>query len=51
MPSQPIRRDAVLYVRLYMHCRHINSQIVSNKPRIHLFYFTASNMFNRITVS
>ena len=50
MPSKPNGRVAVLFVCLYMFCLHINTLMISNYARLHLFYFTASDNFNRITV-
>ena len=40
LPSLPVGRDAVLYVRLYMFCWHILSHIFSKFPRLNLHYFT-----------
>ena len=51
IPSQPVGLDAALHVCLHMISRHIISHIISNWPRFHLYYFTASNKYNRITVS
>ena len=51
LPSLLVGRDGVSYVRQYIFCWHIISHIFSNQLLLHLFYFTTSNKFNRITVS
>ena len=51
IPSKPVGRDAVLYVRLYVLRWHIISHKFLNYPRPHLFYFTDWNKLSPIAVS